>query len=41
MNLPEPYLTEMNSKLAVAQEQMAAIAGRLQEAKAGANDAAG
>lgn len=33
MDLPEPYLTEMNEKLAVAQEQMQAILARLSEAQ--------
>lgn len=32
MTLPEPYLTEMNEKLAVAQQQMQAIVGRMQQA---------
>lgn len=32
--LPEPYLTEMNEKLAVAQQQMQAIVGRMQQAAA-------
>ena len=31
MTLPEPYLTEMNEKLAVAQQQMQAIVGRMQQ----------
>lgn len=31
MTLPEPYLTEMNQKLAVAQKQMAAIVQKLGE----------
>ena len=34
MTLPEPYLTEMNEKLAVAQQQMQAIVGRMQHAAA-------
>lgn len=34
MTLPEPYLTEMNGKLAVAQQQMQAIVGRMQQAAA-------
>ena len=34
MTLPEPYLTEMNEKLAVAQQQMQAILGRMQQAAA-------
>lgn len=34
MTLPEPYLTEMNEKLAVAQQQMQAIVGRMQRAAA-------
>lgn len=34
MTLPEPYLTEMNEKLAVAQQQMQAIVGRMQQAVA-------
>lgn len=34
MTLPEPYLTEMNEKLAVAQQQMQAIVGRMQQAEA-------
>lgn len=34
MTLPEPYLTEMNEKLAVAQQQMQAIVGRMQQAAA-------
>ena len=29
MNLPEPYLTEMNEKLAVAQQQMQAIVEKM------------
>lgn len=33
MELPEPYLTEMNEKLAVAQSQMQVILGRLSEAQ--------
>lgn len=33
MELPEPYLTEMNEKLAVAQTQMQVILGRLSEAQ--------
>ena len=33
MELPEPYLTEMNEKLAVAQTQMQAILARLSEAQ--------
>lgn len=36
MTLPEPYLTEMNEKLAVAQQQMQAIVGRMQQAAANA-----
>ena len=31
MTLPEPYLTEMNEKLSVAQQQMQAIVGRMQQ----------
>ncbi len=34
MTLPEPYLTEMNEKLAVAQQQMQTIVGRMQQAAA-------
>ena len=34
MTLPEPYLTEMNEKLSVAQQQMQAIVGRMQQAAA-------
>ena len=34
MTLPEPYLTEMNEKLAVAQQQMQGIVGRMQQAAA-------
>lgn len=34
MTLPEPYLTEMNEKLAVAQQQTQAIVGRMQQAAA-------
>lgn len=34
MTLPEPYLTEMNEKLAMAQQQMQAIVGRMQQAAA-------
>lgn len=34
MTLPDPYLTEMNEKLAVAQQQMQAIVGRMQQAAA-------
>ena len=34
MTLPEPYLTEMNEKLAVAQQQMQVIVGRMQQAAA-------
>lgn len=34
MTLPEPYLTEMNEKLAVVQQQMQAIVGRMQQAAA-------
>lgn len=34
MTLPEPYLTEMNEKLAVAQQQMQATVGRMQQAAA-------
>ena len=34
MTLPEPYLTEMNEKLAVAQQQMQEIVGRMQQAAA-------
>ena len=34
MTLPEPYLTEMNEKLAVAQQQLQAIVGRMQQAAA-------
>ena len=34
MTLPEPYLTEMNEKLAGAQQQMQAIVGRMQQAAA-------
>lgn len=34
MTLPEPYLTEMNEKLAVAQQQMQAVVGRMQQAAA-------
>ena len=34
MILPDPYLTEMNEKLAVAQQQMQAIVGRMQQAAA-------
>ena len=34
MTLPEPYLTEMNEKLAVAQQQMQAIVDRMQQAAA-------
>lgn len=34
MTLPEPYLTEMNEKLAVAQQQMQAIVGRMQQVAA-------
>lgn len=34
MALPEPYLTEMNEKLTVAQQQMQAIVGRMQQAAA-------
>lgn len=34
MTLPEPYLTEMNEKLAVAQQQVQAIVGRMQQAAA-------
>lgn len=34
MTLPEPYLTEMNEKLAVAQQQMQAIVGRMRQAAA-------
>lgn len=34
MTLPEPYRTEMNEKLAVAQQQMQAIVGRMQQAAA-------
>lgn len=34
MTLPEPYLTEMNERLAVAQQQMQAIVGRMQQAAA-------
>ena len=34
MTLPEPYLTEMNEKLAVAQQQMQAIVGKMQQAAA-------
>ena len=34
MTLPEPYPTEMNEKLAVAQQQMQAIVGRMQQAAA-------
>lgn len=34
MTLPEPYLTEMDEKLAVAQQQMQAIVGRMQQAAA-------
>ena len=34
MTLPEPYLTEMHEKLAVAQQQMQAIVGRMQQAAA-------
>ena len=34
MTLTEPYLTEMNEKLAVAQQQMQAIVGRMQQAAA-------
>lgn len=34
MTLPEPYLTEMNEKLVVAQQQMQAIVGRMQQAAA-------
>lgn len=34
MTLPEPYLTEMNEKLAVAQQQMQAIVGRMQQTAA-------
>lgn len=36
MTLPEPYLTEMNEKLSVAQQQMQAIVGRMQQAAANA-----
>ena len=36
MTLPAPYLTEMNEKLAVAQQQMQAIVGRMQQAAANA-----
>lgn len=36
MTLPEPYLTEMNEKLTVAQQQMQAIVGRMQQAAANA-----
>lgn len=34
MTLPEPYLTEMNEKLSVAQQQMQAIVDRMQQAAA-------
>lgn len=34
MTLPEPYLTEMNEKLAVAQQKMQAIVGKMQQAAA-------
>lgn len=34
MTLPEPYLTEMNEKLTVAQQQMQAIVDRMQQAAA-------
>ena len=34
MTLPEPYLTEMNEELSVAQQQMQAIVGRMQQAAA-------
>ena len=34
MTLPEPYLTEMNEKLSVSQQQMQAIVGRMQQAAA-------
>lgn len=34
VTLPEPYLTEMNEKLSVAQQQMQAIVGRMQQAAA-------
>lgn len=34
MTLPDPYLTEMNEKLTVAQQQMQAIVGRMQQAAA-------
>lgn len=34
MTLPEPYLTEMNEKLTVVQQQMQAIVGRMQQAAA-------
>lgn len=34
MTLPEPYLTEMNEKLTVAQQQMQTIVGRMQQAAA-------
>ena len=34
MTLPEPYLTEMIEKLSVAQQQMQAIVGRMQQAAA-------
>ena len=34
MTLPEPYLTEMNEQLSVAQQQMQAIVGRMQQAAA-------
>lgn len=36
MTLPELYLTEMNEKLTVAQQQMQAIVGRMQQAAANA-----
>ena len=32
MTLPEPYLTEMNEKLAVAQQQMQAILTNMAQA---------
>ena len=36
MTLPEPYLTEMNEKLAVAQQQMEAIVANMSQQTAGA-----
>ena len=38
MDLPEPYASELTGKLTVAQEQMAAIVGRLSANAASATD---